>query len=438
MTATARTDATPTPPGPGSRPAPAAAPAPYARPNVVAVAVTLALLIGGLAPTEGRGLARDALRSLHAIEPNRADHDKAATGYYVGLIDGDGSGRDELALALLGKPPERKFGDIGATRFLPGGYLQFELLPDVDVEAFGGRFTTNAQGLRDRPYEVSKPPGVFRIALLGSSMDMGWGVGVDETYENRLEEWLNAHAAKRGLDRRFEVLNFAVAAYGPLHRVEVFEQRVRAFQPDLVLYSATRLDTRLLQIHLVGLLQGGIDLKYDFARQVLAAAGIDPAAEAVAPAAAADGDGKARKDRLKVAVEPLLWDLNAAAIGHLAGACRSAGIGLAMVIIPRATEADGPASRGPDVARIRAIGAGQGVPVADLTASFDDQDRRHVEIAPWDDHPNALGHRLLFLELGRSIVADAPLYRLLFDAEPPPSDAPGLGPAAADRTGPKG
>ena len=68
---------------------------------------------------------------------------------------------------------------------------------------------------------VEKPPGTFRIAVLGSSMDMGWGVTYQETYSHLLEDWLNAHAARRGLARRrFEVLNFAVAAYSPLQRLE--------------------------------------------------------------------------------------------------------------------------------------------------------------------------------------------------------------------------
>ena len=44
----------------------------------------------------------------------------------------------------------------------------------------------------------------------------------DATYEDWLEEWLNARAAKIGLDRRFEVINFAMAAYGPTQRLERF------------------------------------------------------------------------------------------------------------------------------------------------------------------------------------------------------------------------
>ena len=76
----------------------------------------------------------------------------------------------------------------------------FELKPNIHRTLFGQPFTTNAHGMRDRVYAVAKPAGTFRIAVLGSSMDMGWGVGTDETYVNLLEDWLNLHAERRGWD----------------------------------------------------------------------------------------------------------------------------------------------------------------------------------------------------------------------------------------------
>jgi hypothetical protein len=388
----------------------------HARPGrdvALGIAATAGLLALGLLPTEGQGTLRAALRGAHALDLNHADHEKHATGYYVGLIDGDTPGRDELALALLGKPNSEDFKDIGATKYLYGDVLQFELLPSVDARAFGRPFTTNRSGLRDREYDRAKPPGVFRIALLGSSMDMGWGVETDQTYENQLEDWLNAHAAKHGLTRRFEVLNFAMAAYSPLHRLETFERKARDFQPDLVLYSATRLDTRLLQIHLVNLLQERLDPKFDFARDAYARAGIDEADRRL--------DRKGRllnKERVKQKLEPRLWAANEAALARLADDCRGAGIPLALVMIPRASEDDGPGYRGPDEAKILAIAGRLGLPTLDVMDAYDETDPGALEIAPWDDHPNADGHRLLFLAMGRKIVEDAPLYRLIFDADP--------------------
>ena len=107
-------------------------------------------------------------------------------------------------------------------------------------------------------------------------MDMGWGVKFQDTYINRFQEWLNEHAERQGLSprRRFEVLNFAVAAYSPLQRLDTLKRKVLAFHPDLVIYSATTLDIRLMEIHLCDLFRKRVDLKYDFLRDVVAEAGI--------------------------------------------------------------------------------------------------------------------------------------------------------------------
>ena len=63
-----------------------------------------------------------------------------------------------------------------------------------------------------------------------------------------------------GLARRFEVLNFAVAGLQPAAAARVVPPQGAAFEPDLVLYSATMLDIRLMEIHLCDLLRIRVDL----------------------------------------------------------------------------------------------------------------------------------------------------------------------------------
>ena len=396
-------------------------PAHYRLQHALMMAASATVLAIGFAPTDGQEPLPTALRSLHAERANRADSEGQAGGYYVGLIDGEAAGgRDELTLALLGKPPEwANFHEVNADRDLYGDFLQFELIPGVDVSVLGARFTTNALGMRDRPYAVEKPPGTFRIALLGSSMDMGWGVSDSETYENKFEDWIAAYAEKVGLPRRFEVLNFAMAAYSPLHRLESLARKVLPTRPDLVIYSATRLDDRLLQIHLMGLLQDRIDFKYDFVRDAVAKAGIARAG------LERDSAGQLlHKGRLKAELDPVLPELEAATLRELADECRSAGVPLAVAIVPRASESDAPGPRAADVARIRDLCERLDLPVLDLSAAFDDRDPSAIEIAPWDDHPNALGHRLLFRVLARAVVDDPRLAPLIFATDEPGSTAP--------------
>ncbi len=317
-----------------------------------------------------------------------------------------------LELALMGDPIGHNRGQVKeVTREQKDDFLQFDLKPGYDAVFFGRRYTSNSQGMRDREYAVEKPEGVFRIALLGSSIDMGWGVATPETYENRLEDWLNAEAARRGLDRRFEVLNFAVAAYGPVQRYDVFHHKALAFRPDLVLFSSTMLDPRLVEIHLGGLIKNDVNLKYDFFRRAVAEAGIDIKRER------SDAwSGLDHQRGFKARVKEQYWTFADAVLGNLAADCRSLGLPLVALLVPRASRDDASDARSLFAARQAGIAARHAVPLVDLSATFEPVEPAQVEIAPGDDHPNALGHKLLFEGLSKALLADPELARELFPA----------------------
>ena len=315
-------------------------------------------------------LSREQRRSA---ELNHVDREANSAGYYEGLIAGAGGGeggRTELALRMLGKPATWvRFDQSRVAHVLSNDFLQFELMPNVNRSLFGQKFTTNALGLRDRPYKKQKPRGVFRIALLGSSMDMGWGIATEDTYENKLEDWLNQHARRRGLNRRFEVLNFGVAAYGPAQRLEVFRRKVAAYHPDLVLYSETRLDSKLQLIHLRGLLRGRLDLKYDFLEEAYAKSGLTRRDLDLD----LERDLK-HKDRLDSKLGPWMGDVADPALETLAEDCRERGLPLVCVLIPRVGKADSPKEREADFRRRRDWANSLGLPVIDLSAAFDETD----------------------------------------------------------------
>jgi len=380
-----------------------------------ALGVSTLILVAGLIDLPA-GKARGLLQSLRSAEANRADREENAAGYYEGLINRGGvdqRAEDDVALRLLGKPRRWiNFHDLDATHYMPDQFLQFELIPNLERPVFDHVFTTNSLGLRDHEgYTVAKPAGTFRIVLLGSSIDMGWGVDVHETYENQFERWLNERADRIGLDRRFEVLNFAMAAYGPSQRMEAYMRKARRFEPDLVIFSATMLDPRLSQIHLCDVLGYRADPTYDFVHRTLALAGLTEADIALA----APGLLK-HKSRLKRKLRPHLWTLSDGALETLATACRSEGVPLCCLIVPRAGLSDRPSERRAAVARYEAIADRHALETLDLSDAFDTEDPTAFALAPWDDHPNAEGHRSIFLELAQEIVAHDALSRLLFGA----------------------
>jgi hypothetical protein len=381
----------------------------------IGIAKSLLLLVVALVPwPEDWVKVRSMIDSARSPELSRTDRDGPG-GYYEGLLagaEGSESARGESSLRLIGKPSGWvRFQEADVVHYLEEDFLQFELKPSVQRSLFGQEFLTNAHGMHDDPVALEKPAGTFRIAVLGSSMDMGWGVKSSDTYINQLEDWLETHASRRGLspERGFEVLNFAVAAYSPMQRLDALRRKVLAFHPDLVIYSATTLDTRLMEIHLCEMLRKGVDLKYDFVRQAAALAAIDDDDVRV------DAERRlVNKDRLKCKLRPFYWWLYDLTLGAIAAECRAAKVPLLVMVIPRVGKADAPSVRAEPVARLKAIAAHQGLTVLDLSDCFDQFDSATLEIAAWDDHPNATGHRRLFLALARALVKDPKLYQMLF------------------------
>ncbi len=97
-----------------------------------------------------------------------------------------------------------------------------------------------------------------------------------------------------------------------------------------------------------------------------------------------------------------------------------------MVIIPRVGSEDAPEVRAEPVARLKAMAAHHAITAFDLSDAFDHDDPATLEIAAWDDHPNAMGHARLFEALSRAFAADPTLAPLLFPGGP--STPVGMGP----------
>ncbi len=121
----------------------------------------------------------------------------------------------------------------------PSGAYGYDNQPYVDAfvplqeHAGGGfHFRTNSLGLhRDTEVAVPKPPGVFRVLVLGDShLEF---VNNDEHYPQQLELLLRARPA----GERIEVLNAGVGGTGPVHYFQWYRSRGAALEPDLVLMT---------------------------------------------------------------------------------------------------------------------------------------------------------------------------------------------------------
>lgn len=105
----------------------------------------------------------------------------------------------------------------------PNGFVGGQLI------TWGNRVTNNSLGFREREFQMPKPPGVFRIMVLGDSLTWGAGLAPDQRYTNLLEKRLNESGAGK-----FEVLNFGRPAGSTIEEREVLRKFGAQVQPDLI------------------------------------------------------------------------------------------------------------------------------------------------------------------------------------------------------------
>jgi lysophospholipase L1-like esterase len=110
--------------------------------------------------------------------------------------------------------------------------LSFVHVPNGHSFLMGVDVKINSQGLRDNEYSLQKPPGVYRIMMLGDSTTFGWGVEQRYTAAKFLERKLNIHLPP-GYDK-VEVLDTGVGNYDTVQEVTYYETLGRTFHPDLV------------------------------------------------------------------------------------------------------------------------------------------------------------------------------------------------------------
>lgn len=132
----------------------------------------------------------------------------------------------EVAARIL--LPAAAFGDDPtlAGKYRPHRRLRYR----SEIDGFDVRVRYNSLGMRDVEHAFEKPPGVFRILVLGDSFMEGKQVELEETFCRRLERILSAM-------REVEVVNTGHAGFGSAEQCLVLRQLGPLMQPDLVVQA---------------------------------------------------------------------------------------------------------------------------------------------------------------------------------------------------------
>jgi hypothetical protein len=142
---------------------------------------------------------------------------------------------DDLRKAMLKQDKVDDAGDVSLRSIITphaNDKIIYDLRENLKVRFQGVPVTTSSCGMRNREISVVKPPGVYRIAMLGDSFTFGWGVDQEKIFPQVLEDDLNRAS---GGHPRFEVLNFGVPGYATYQEVELFKEKALDFDPDAVL-----------------------------------------------------------------------------------------------------------------------------------------------------------------------------------------------------------
>jgi hypothetical protein len=282
-------------------------------------------------------------------------------------------------------------------------------LPNLDGSFKDAGFSTNRWGMRDQDYEQTPPPGTYRIALLGASVEQGSGVIHQETFEYLVEKRLNREQPNPKFTR-YEILNFSVGGYRILQQLVVLEKKVVNFKPTVVFYVAHPTeDGRLFtETKYAPETVDPKQIPYDGLRQILERAGVDR---------------PMRTKRVRQQLEPFRDDVKLWALSEMAKVCRENGILPVLVLLGNVNMARNAELADP----LLRVGEQAGLIVLDLLDVYDDARAKgvYLKVAPWDNHPNPRGHGLIAERLYSELLKN----RHKFPAEL----ALGAGNAAASR-----
>ncbi len=350
---------------------------PTASPRTTAawhVAALGALALGGLpGVTDGLGpRAAGVVASLRHESATPAEAAQVVQGYYEEIADARVPAGAWLAtLEGRPRPPDKvHYSDLSRPT---DDLLERELIPGWSGEVAGSRLTINRFGMRDRAdLSQAKPPGTRRVAVVGSSVVMGYGVGDDEVFTRLLEDRLNA-----GGGPPVEVLNFGTGRSYVIQRHVLIDRKVFAFEPDVLVYVAHQDEFLGPVQHLAKLVAKGHPLPYPSLGEVVRKAGVTP---------------DTSWGMTEALLRPHAREIVLGVYRHLVAECRRRGVRPVWVYLP-VPGVEAPA------AVVVALAREAGFAVVDLSGWAGGRRPAEVKLGDADHHANALGHRLIAARL---------------------------------------
>jgi hypothetical protein len=175
-----------------------------------------------------------------------------------------------------------------------------------------------------------------------------------------------------GTNKSFEILNFASDGYRPICQLTVLNEEALSLNPNALFYVGHDGDAPRLAMGIAVARRNGIQPGDPFLKNVLERAGIDR--DTVEPVVL-------RKLR-PFGDEVLKWLYD-----RIVTVCKEHEIEPFFIYMPTLVPVE-------DTTNMR-MPAAAGFTLIDLSGVYDGHPRESIEIAEWDQHPNAAGHQLI-------------------------------------------
>jgi len=337
------------------------------------------LLCFGLPQVYGRfgDEGSKVVQSFRSARLNRLDAEQMQGGYYEDLMNVE---KFNVELGVIRNSAPRGWLELHETEAMrpTDDYRLAELVPGTEMTYKGAHFTVNRWGMRDRDYELAKPPHTFRAAILGASYIMGSGVDDDQSFENLVEDRMNAEWGADG--EQYQILNFAVGGYSPLQRVLAFETEALKFDPDAVLYIAHENEVFRLYRHIAAARDRGQQPPWPELEALLEQIGVTE-----------DMAG----DSLDAALKPHVREILQFALTQLARDCQQRNIVPIFCLLPTLEMYGQPS----DIEWMFEMAREAGFHTISLIGVYDECDIFDIRVADWDYHPNVKGHQIIAARL---------------------------------------
>ncbi|TND09661.1 MAG: hypothetical protein FD123_1018 [Bacteroidetes bacterium] len=327
---------------------------------------------------------------------NQQDRENTEQGYYEMLVDGRGESPWEQHVNVHGR------GQWFSKAELPANDIRKRTLrPSVKIVNGASTFTTNRWGMRSPECDTAKPKNVFRIAVLGSSYEMGSGVSDEEVFVRILEKKLNDSLIRAGDSLRVEILNFSAGGYHMPQYAWICDNMAKKFHPDILLCFAHSDELRRLNAVMAGMVKNGADLYFSYLESVKEKTGVNQ---------------KMSRTEIRNRLQPVTDSIHGWSLGHIARSFPSFKF---WIYLPSLN------SPGPDgefeKLEKRATAAGF-IPLS-LRGVYGKYTEDELQVQPNDNHPNATGHQLigdaLYNEFAWQVGRIVALQRVSQNNKPP-------------------